>query len=443
MMWFVFKFTTDVATPFFNWVEYLLNEPFTRWIHAILDLLGASGTWIDSLVNDGVIAGVGGVLVFIPVLMFLYLALAILEDSGYMARAAFVMDRLMHALGLHGKSFVPMVVGFGCTVSAFYATRTLENRKDKILTGLLVPFMSCGARLPVYVLFAAIFFPENASLVVFGMYALGIALAILMGLLLKNAFFREKEETPFVIELPPYRMPTLKSLWFHMWERTSSFLRHATSIILIASLALWFLQAIPVKGDGTFADTPVENSAYAGIASLAAPVFQPLGFGSWEASGALVSGLVAKEVVVSTFSQIYGIEPSDAASTTQEQTPTLVQDLGQIVINFGQAAIDTIKSIPIVIGINLLPEEGTETQSTNLMTAIRQGFNHTSGGHGTLAGLAFMIFVLIYTPCMASLAAERQELGTRWMWASIIGQFCLAWIVSLIVFQGGLLLGLG
>ena len=197
MMWFVFKFTTDVATPFFNWVEYLINEPLTRWIHAILNLLGASGTWIDSLINDGLVAGVGGVLVFIPVLMFLYLALAILEDSGYMARAAFVMDRLMHALGLHGKSFVPMVVGFGCTVSAFYATRTLENRKDKILTGLLVPFMSCGARLPVYVLFAAIFFPKNASLVVFGMYALGIALAILIGLALKNTFFQEKRRNTF------------------------------------------------------------------------------------------------------------------------------------------------------------------------------------------------------------------------------------------------------
>jgi ferrous iron transport protein B len=421
----------------------LINEPLTRWAQAILDVLGASGTWIDSLIHDGLIAGVGGVLVFIPVLMFLYLALAILEDSGYMARAAFVMDRLMHALGLHGKSFVPMVVGFGCTVSAFYATRTLENRKDKILTGLLVPFMSCSARLPVYILFAAIFFPENSSLVVFGMYALGIALAILIGLALKNSFFQEKEETPFVIELPPYRMPTLKSLWFHMWERTSAFLRNATSIILVASMVLWFLQAIPAKGEGKFANTPVENSAFAGIASLAAPVFQPLGFGSWEASGALVSGLVAKEVVISTFSQIYGIEPANADSDAEMQMPTFLEDIGQIIVSFGQAAVNTVKSIPIVFGINLLPEEAGQTQSTNLMTAIREGFDRTSNGHGALAGLAFMIFVLIYTPCMASLAAERQELGTRWMWVSIIGQLSLAWIVSLIVFQAGLLLGLG
>jgi ferrous iron transport protein B len=260
---------------------------------------------------------------------------------------------------------------------------------------------------------------------------------------LKNSFFQEKEETPFVIELPPYRMPTLKSLWFPMWERTAAFLRNATSIILIASLVLWFLQAIPAKGEGTFADTPVENSAYASIASLITPVFQPLGFGSWEASGALVSGLVAKEVVVTTFSQIYGIEPAEADQGTEVQTPTFLEDIGQIFINFGQAAINTVKSIPIVIGINLLPEETGISKSTNLMTAIRQGFNRTSNGHGVLAGLAFMIFVLIYTPCMASLAAERQELGTRWMWVSIIGQLSLAWIVSFIVFRGGLLLGIG
>ena len=442
MMWFVFKFTTDVATPYFNWVDYLINDPFTRWVNVVLEWLGINGTWVESLITDGLIAGVGGVLVFIPVLMFLYLALAILEDSGYMSRAAFVMDRLMHALGLHGKSFVPMVVGFGCTVSAFYATRTLENRKDKILTGLLVPFMSCGARLPVYVLFAAIFFPSNASTVVFSMYGLGIALAIIIGLVLKKTLFQEKEETPFVIELPPYRLPTLKSLWFHMWERTSSFLKHATTIILIASLVLWFLQAIPVKGEGTFADTPVENSAFAGVASKIAPIFQPLGFGNWEAGGALVTGLVAKEVVISTFSQIYGIESMEDEGAAPE-SPTFFEDVGQIIVNFIHATIDTIKSIPSVMGINLLPEDAEEAEPSSLMTAISEGFAKSSNGHGPLAGLAFMIFVLIYTPCMASLAAERQELGTRWMWVSVIGQLILAWVVSFIVFQGGLLLGLG
>jgi ferrous iron transport protein B len=440
MMWFVFKFTTDVANPYFEWVDFVINQPVTHWIEAVIIFLGGSGTWVESLVIDGLIAGVGGVLVFIPVLMFLYLALAILEDSGYMARAAFVMDRLMHALGLHGKSFVPMVVGFGCTVSAFYATRTLENPKDKILTGLLVPFMSCGARLPVYILFSAIFFPAQASLVVFGLYALGIIMAILIGLLLKTSFFKEKEESPFVIELPPYRMPTLKSLWFHMWERTSAFLRHATSIILLASLALWFLQALPIKGGAGFAKSEVENSAFAGISSMAAPVFRPLGFGSWEASGALISGLVAKEVVISTFSQVYS---TDLAEEELEPVPSFRQEISQIITGFGQATLDTLKSIPVVVGIHLLPQESEEEAPTRLMTAIHQGFEHFSNGHPNLAGLAFMVFVLLYTPCMASLAAEKQELGARWMWVSVLGQLVLAWLAAFIVFQGGLLLGIG
>lgn len=440
LMWVVFKFTTDVAQPYFEWVEFVINQPFTHWVQAGIAFMGATDTWFESLIVDGLIAGVGGVLVFIPVLMFLYLALAILEDSGYMARAAFVMDRLMHALGLHGKSFVPMVVGFGCTVSAFYATRTLENRKDKILTGLLVPFMSCGARLPVYILFAAIFFPGRASLVVSGMYILGIVIAIALGLLLKNTFFKEKEESPFVIELPPYRLPTLKSLWFHMWERTSAFLRHATSIILLASIVLWFLQALPVKGQSGFAKGPVENSAFAGIASLAAPVFQPLGFGSWEASGALISGLVAKEVVISTLSQVYNV---DSEEMNPQSVPSFGEELAQIALRFGQATFDTLRTIPVVIGINLMPEETEAAPPTSLMSAIHQGFDKFSGGHPNLAGLAFMVFVLLYTPCMASLAAEKQELGARWMWVSITGQLLLAWVAAFVVFQGGLLLGLG
>jgi len=262
-MWAVFKMTADVSAPYLDWVDGVIGGPLTNWTLALLGLLGLGGTWVESLAVDGIIAGVGGVLVFVPVLMFLYLALAILEDSGYMARAAFVMDRLMHALGLHGKSFLPMLVGFGCTVPAFYATRTLENEKDRILTGLLVPFMSCGARLPVYVLFAAIFFPQNASAVVFWMYLLGIITAILLGIALKNTLFKGKEQSTFVMELPPYRLPTLRSIWFHMWERTSSFVKKAWTIIMATSIILWFLMAIPVRGEGSFADTDVNHSAFA------------------------------------------------------------------------------------------------------------------------------------------------------------------------------------
>jgi len=193
IMWAVFKLTADVSAPLLDWVDGVISGPITVWFMAITGILGLSGTWFESLAVDGIIAGVGGVLVFVPVLMFLYISLAILEDTGYMARAAFVMDNLMAKIGLQGKSFLPMMVGFGCTVPAIYATRTLENEKDRILTGLLVPFMSCGARLPVYVLFATVFFPRHAGIVVFGMYLLGIVTAILLGLVLRRTVFKDKE----------------------------------------------------------------------------------------------------------------------------------------------------------------------------------------------------------------------------------------------------------
>jgi ferrous iron transport protein B len=436
-MWLVFKMTADVSAPYLDWIDGLINGPITNWILAIIGALNLGGTWVESLFMDGIIAGVGGVMVFVPVMMFLYLALAVLEDSGYMARAAFVMDRLMHALGLHGKSFLPMLVGFGCSVPAFYATRTLENEKDRILTGLLVPFMSCGARLPVYVLFAAIFFPANAGAAVFAMYLLGILTAILLGILLKNTLFKGKEQSTFVMELPPYRLPTLRGIWFHMWERTSAFVRKAWTIIMATSILLWVLMAIPVRG-GSFAEIDVSDSAFAAVNLAVSPVLAPLGFDSWEASSALITGFVAKEVVVSTMAQVYAVEEAEE----EVEATTFFEDLGGIVTSFVAATGDTIKSIPLVVGINLFEEEAEE-EPTNLMLAIRDGFEASSGGHGTLAALAFMVFVLIYTPCMVAVAAERHELGMNWTWVSILGQLGLAWLMAFLVFQGGKLLGLG
>jgi ferrous iron transport protein B len=438
-MWAVFKLTADASGPYLDWVDGVINGPLARWGVALLNLVGLGDTWAESLLVDGIIAGVGGVMVFVPVLMFLYLALAILEDSGYMARAAFVMDRLMHTLGLHGKSFLPMLVGFGCTVPAMYATRTLENRQDRILTGLLVPFMSCGARLPVYVLFAAIFFSENAGTVVFSMYLLGIVTAIVLGMILKNTLFKGKEQSAFVMELPPYRLPTLRSIWFHTWERTGAFVKKAWTIIMATSIILWILLAIPVGGAGNFADIDAENSAFATFNQAIAPAFAPLGFGTWESSGALVTGFVAKEVVISTMYQVYAVEE---AEDEEDVTPTFFEDIGEILSTFVGATIDTLKSIPLVVGINLMGEEEEEDASA-LMNMVRERFEESSGGHGALAALAFMVFVLIYTPCMVAVAAERQELGMNWTWVSIFGQLILAWLMAFVVFQGGKLLGLG
>ncbi|HEY83928.1 MAG TPA: ferrous iron transport protein B [Chloroflexi bacterium] len=438
LMWAVFKITTDVAAPYLDWVDGVVTGPVSNRVVSLLGLIGLEGTWVESLFVDGILAGVGGVLVFVPVLMSLYLALAVLEDSGYMARAAFVMDRLMSVIGLHGKSFLPMVVGFGCTVPAIYATRTLKSEKDRILTGLLVPFMSCSARLPVYILFAAIFFPRYGGLVVFSLYLLGILTAVALGLILKSTLFKGKEQTPFVMELPPYRVPNPKSVWSYMWERTASFIQNAWTIILATSIVIWILMAIPMGGGGKFADTDVNQSAFATVSGAIAPLLKPLGFNSWQASGSLITGFVAKEVVVSTMAQVYGVaEAAEAAETT-----TFIQDAGQVATSFISATVDTLKSIPLIVGINLFDEEAEEEPGA-LMGAIHAGFEATSDGHAALAAFAFLVFVLIYTPCMVAVAAARHEFGVRWMWFSVIGQLVLAWLMAFVIFQGGKLLGFG
>jgi ferrous iron transport protein B len=397
---------------------------------------------VHYLLTDGILAGVGGVLVFVPVLIALYLALAVLEDSGYMTRAAFIMDRLMHTVGLHGKSFLPLVVGFGCNVPAIYATRTLENEKDRILTGLLVPFMSCGARLPVYILLATIFFPRHADLVIFSIYLVGIVVALLLGLLMKYTLFQNKQDLPLIMELPPYRLPAPRNIWLYTWSRTWSFIKQATTIILVGSVVVWTLTAIPVRGTGTFARTPLEESAFASVSGQAAHLFAPLGFGSWQISGALISGIVAKEMIVSTTAQIFHTEEAEQTDAPTMENTTVLADIGALVVGFGQAALETLQSLPRIVGIDLLGAE-EEEPSGDLMQAVRGTMERSSGGHGALAALSCMLFVLIYTPCMVTVAALRQEFGNRWMWFSIVGQLLLAWLVGLLVFQGGLLFGWG
>ena len=435
LMWLVFKVTIDISAPFLDWIDQVISGPVANQVSALLATLGLGGGWLESLLVDGVLAGVGSVLVFIPVMFALYMVLAILEDCGYMARAAMVMDRPMRKLGLQGKSFLPMVVGFGCSVPAIYATRTLENRRDRLLTGLLAPFMSCSARLPVYVLFAAIFFPQYASLAIFTMYLLGIVVAILVGLLLNRTLLRTNEPSHFIMELPPYRLPIARNIWRQMWERTAAFIRNAWTIILTVSIVLWVLLAIPMRGEEyAFADVPVEDSLFAGVAGAVAPAFAPLGFGSWQASGALLTGFVAKEVVVATMAQVYRVDLPEA-----EAAPTtLLQDALFVATSFGQAIIDTLKSIPLIVGIDLFGGE-EEAAPTELMVAVQASFDASSGGHAALAGLAFMVFVLLYTPCMAAVAASRHEFGVKWMWISVLGQFAIAWLTAFLVFQLGVL----
>jgi len=428
-MWFVFKITTDLSAPWVDWFNGVLSGPVSGWAVALLGAAGLSISWQASLVVNGLLAGVGTVLAFIPVLLTLYVALAVLEDSGYMARGAFVMDRLMNRLGLQGRSFLPLMVGFGCSVPAIYATRTLATERDRILTGMLVPFMSCGARLPVYVLFAAVFFPGRASLIILTLYLLGIGVALVLGFALRRTLLPAEGASGLVMELPPYRMPSARSIRFQVWQRTRAFLQHAASLILATTLGIWLLTSIPV-GAGSFAAVPLSQSAFGRVSALVAPAFRPLGFGSWQAGGALISGLVAKEVVVSTMTQTYGVQ--NAAHTTGL---SLTAGLSEMATSFARAVVETLRAIPGLVGINLARDSSRAEEG--LATALRNGFAASSGDHPSAAALSFMVFVLLYTPCMATLAAERHELGVRWAWFSVVGQLAIAWLAALAVYQFG------
>jgi len=437
LMWAVFKITTDIAGAFLDWIDSAVSGPIAHFVESFVSLIGLDGTWVESLLIDGVIAGVGAVLVFVPILLALYLALAFLEDTGYMARAAFVMDRVMRGVGLQGKAFLPMLVGFGCTVPAVYATRTLEDERDRILTSLLVPFMSCGARLPVYVIISAVFFPQYAGLVVFGMYLLGILVALTIGLVLKRTLLPVTSHAPTIMEMPPYRLPTFRTIWFHTWTRVTAFIGGAGSIIFGTMIVVWFLMAVPVSGGGGFADTDVDDSAFAAVSGVVAPAFAPAGFGTWEAAGSLLTGFVAKEVVVGTMAQVYGIEDA----TVEGPSPSIGDSAREIGTGFAGAMLGALKATPGIIGIDLT-DDTAEDEPSSLMAAIRVSFEESSGGHGAAAALAFLVFVLLYTPCMAAVAAIRQETSSRWMWMSIVGQTAIAWAFAVVFFQGAKVFGL-
>lgn len=419
-MWLLFKLTFDLSSPFGDWIDTMTGGPFKRWSAAILSSIGAPD-WTVSLVNDGVIAGVGSVLVFVPVIFAMMFFITFLEGSGYMARAAFVMDRAMHAIGLHGKSFIPMLLGFGCNVPGIYATRTLENAKDKILTALLIPLMSCGARLPVYVLFAGVFFPNNSGTVIWILYILGMLLAVLIGFLFKKTLF--KGEAPmFIMELPPYRMPSFTSLCLHTWEKGKHFLIKAGTYIFAVSVLVWFMLNLPWGVEN-------KHDSYLGKAgAVIAPVFQPVGFGTWEAASSLITGVIAKEIVVGTMGEIYAPNQEEE----KKETPTLGEDLKEIVVSFGDAAKTAVSTL-----LYLPQKEKPEEEQSALKTALQ--------GHFTpLSSFAFMAFVLLYMPCVVVGAAMRSEFGS-WKWAGVAFAYStiLAWVVAVIIYQGGSLLGWG
>ena len=449
LMWFVFQFTSNVSGPLLDWVDIFINEFISTWVGRALAASGAGDFWGSSLVLDGIIAGVGGVLVFVPVLLFLYLALGVLEDSGYMARAAFVMDRVMRWMGLHGKSFLPMIVGFGCTVPAVYATRTLEHEKDRKLTAFLATFMSCGARLPVYVVFGAAFFGASSGSLVFAMYFLGIAVALVTGFVMKNTVYKSQPPAPFVMELPPYRIPRPRDIWNQMWERTRGFLVKSGTVILGVSVVLWLLMAIPAHQDmGLFNQVAPGDSLFGRVSGLFSPALEPAGFGTWQTTGSLMTGLLAKEVIISTMSQIYAVESPSAVLPDA----SFQEDLVGVSLEFGRAALLTVQETVNIIPrtINLLPlveigelsffaEEGEVQDTTRLESSLQRAFAESAGSPagGRIAAVAFNVFVLLYIPCVSAVSAMRQEFGQRWMWAQILYTLSIAWAAAVLVYQVG------
>ncbi len=425
VMYIVFRLVIDVSSPFLDWTDAVINGPIAHLFRFLLDLMPAPA-WTRSLVIDGIVAGVGGVLVFVPGLLILYFFLALLEDSGYMSRAAFVMDRFMRVVGLHGKSFIPMILGFGCAVPAIYATRTIASRRDRVLTALLVPLMSCSARLPVYVVFGLAFFSARAGTVIWAMYALGIVVAMLAGMVFTRTLLKPDAASAFVLELPPYRQPAVKSVLIHMWENTREFVRKAGTLILSASVVMWLLLNLP------WGVSEQRDSYFGKVSGAISPVFAPLGFDNWETGGALVTGFIAKEIVVSTMSQIY--LGSEETQIVEETT------FGEDMIGIGQGFIDaTVSSgkilLSIIPGVNLVDEE-SDSEDTALSLALRDHFT-------PLSAVSLLVFVLLYVPCIATLGAIKQEFGTSWAVTSAVYQTAVAWIVALLVYQGGRLLGLG
>jgi ferrous iron transport protein B len=427
-MWIMFKLTFDVSKPFADWIAAMISGPLKRWAEALVGLIHAPD-WTVSLVTDGIIAGTGNVLVFAPMIFAMMFFITFLEGSGYMARAAFVMDRAMHSIGLHGKSFIPMLLGFGCNVPAIYATRTLENPRDKALTALLIPLMSCGARLPVYVVFIGAFFPAHGGSVLWSLYVMGIALAIGMGFIFKKTIF--KGEAPmFIMELPPYRMPSFRSLMIHTWEKGKHFLIKAGTYILAVSILVWFLLNLPWGVEH-------KKDSYLGqVGQVVAPVLSPLGFGNWEASSSLIAGLVAKEIVVGTMGEIY----VKKAAEEKKEKPSFADDLKEAGSSFGKAAKESVSNIVSTVGItSISAEEGAEetAERTPLREELKKQFT-------PLAAYAFIVFVLLYMPCIVASVAMVQEFGTwKWYGIAFAYQMFLAWGVACIIYQGGRLLGLG
>lgn len=393
VVWAVFQLTTTVAAPLQDGLGNFVTGPLSHGVTALFGLAGAEDSWACSLVVDGVLNGAGTVLSFVPLMAIMFVCLGVLEDSGYMARAAFVMDRAMRVIGLDGRAFLPFVVGFGCNVPALDATRTLPQARQRLLAGLLVPFTNCSARLTVFLLMAATFFPPRwAGTVVFGLYLASVLLIIGFGWILRRTWFRDLVREPLVLQLPAYHVPALRPTLTSVWVRLQGFVVKAGRIIVVTLVAVWFLQAVPLhSGAGGFGHVAdIHASLYGGIADGIAPAFTWAGFANWSMAMALMAGFVAKEVVIGTLGQAYALDP--------------------------------------------------DADQAGLEAHLHRAMEASSGGHPAAAALAFMVFVLAYTPCLATVGEQRRLFGARPAALSVAMSVVVAWLLAVAVFQIGRLL---
>jgi ferrous iron transport protein B len=389
-LWIMFQSTFVLGEYPKHWIDLGVSR-----IGSLTGALMPPGPLKDLLV-DGIINGVGSIIVFLPNILILFFFISWMEDTGYMARAAFIMDKLMHKIGLHGQSFIPLIMGFGCNVPAIMVTRTLKDRNDRLLTMLINPLMSCSARLPVYILITGAIFPHYAGTVIFGLYLTGIVLAILVSILFKKTLFKS-QEAPFVMELPPYRMPTFRVIVRHMWEKGEHYLKKMGGVILIAVILIWALEYFPRGTAGISHEEQLKHSYIGQFGHVLEPVIHPLGF-DWRMGVSLITGMAAKEVVVSTMGVLYGTD-----KTLEKGKKT---------------------SLPVIL------------QSERYKEGSRVGKKVFT----PLAGISFLLFILIYMPCVAVVATVKRESG-HWKWALFLISYTtvLAWMLSFSVYQIGML----
>ncbi len=437
-MYLVFWFAVKVGSAFIDFFDILFGGIFVDGMTELLTKIGAPGVVVALLAN-GIGTGIQTVSTFIPVIFFMFLCLSFLEDSGYMSRAAFVADRFMRFLGLPGKAFVPMIVGFGCSVPALMGTRTLENKRERFLTLFLVPFMSCGARLPVYALFGAAFFGESAGTLVFGIYLTGIVIALIYGLLLRHTIFMGKEST-FIMELPPYHLPKVRNLFRHAWLRLKEFVFRAGKVVLIMVTVLGFMGSVGI--DGSFGNDNNEKSVLSAVGTVITPVFEPFGVerDNWPASVALFTGLFAKEAIVGTLNSLYAIEgtgdaaPAENEALRQAQGPessfSLKSTVKEALVSVPANLVEVFTSIANPLGVKKAIKESEDAGNEGAYKTMQAHFNL-----GNFQVLAYLLFILLYVPCLAAMGTAFRELGRFYGTLMMVFQTIIGWSLSVLFFQ--------